>query len=93
MNYKQVTAKQRRNGAKWMQDAINSGLAWKLDGSIGRQAMEYLEAGVCMLPKSAKFDTYGNRVPSRDEVKSGTKGSYALCRKYWMKFNELSDEL
>jgi hypothetical protein len=93
MNYQQVKQKQARNGVEWMQNAINSGLAWKLEGSVGRQAMEYLEIGVCMLPKVAKFDYYGNRVPSRDEVKAGTKGSYALCREYWMNFNELTDEL
>lgn len=32
------------------QRLIDSGLAWKLQGCYGRQAMAMLEAGVCMPP-------------------------------------------
>ena len=57
------------------QKAINSGLAWKLQGNYGRLAMDYINAGLCMLGEEGHRDYYGNYVPSRHEVKPGTKGS------------------
>lgn len=63
-----------------MQKLISSGDVWSLQGSYGRSAMEYLEAGICMLGKEPKQDYYGNRVPSRTEVEAGSKGSEALCK-------------
>lgn len=64
--------------AKSMQRAINSGMAWRLQGSYGRSAMAALEEGVCMLGRQEQRDAYGHIVPSRDQVKAGTKGSYEL---------------
>lgn len=61
-----------------MQALINSGMAWRLEGSYGRAAMAALEAGACMLGLESVQDYWGNRVPSRSEVKAGTKGSRAL---------------
>ena len=58
-----------------MQELINSGTAWKLEGSVGRAAMGLIEAGECILGEVGHYDYYGNYVPSRTEVKSGTKGS------------------
>ena len=60
---------------KAMQALINSGTAWKLEGSVGRRAMDLLEAGMCELGPVAHTDYWGNRVPSRFEVKAGTKGA------------------
>ena len=61
-----------------MQEAINSGSAWSFQGSYGRSMMAALEAGDAMLGKTGARDYYGNYIPSRDEVKPGTKGSYQL---------------
>lgn len=58
-----------------MQQMINSGQAWKMQGSYGRAAMSMIESGVCMLGEEAHHDYWGNKVPSRHEVKAGTKGS------------------
>ena len=58
------------------QSLINSGMAWKLEGSIGRQCMQLINAGQCMLGKQDYRDYWGNHVPSRDQVKAGTKGSF-----------------
>lgn len=58
-----------------IQRAINSGSAWSLQGSYGRQMMDFIEAGICMLGESPARDYWGNRIPSRHEVKEGTKGS------------------
>jgi hypothetical protein len=64
------------------QRLINKGLAWHLEGSIGREAMRQIEAGNCVLGRKGHFDYWGNYVPSRYEVKAGTKGSiqYAVER-------------
>lgn len=64
-----------------IQGLINSGLAWRLEGSVGRLAMSYLEAGLCELGETSHYDAYGNRVPSKYEVKPGTKGSPLSTRK------------
>lgn len=57
------------------QELIDSGVAWHLQGSYGRRAMALIESGDCILGEEAHVDAYGNRVPSRTEVKPGTKGS------------------
>ena len=59
-----------------LQELINSGLAWKLEGSVGRAAMAAIEAGECVLGTVGHYDYYGNYIPSRYEVQPGTKGSY-----------------
>jgi hypothetical protein len=58
-----------------LQQLINSGQALRLQGSIGRAAMAAIEAGHCVLGEVGHTDYYGNYVPSRFEVKPGTKGS------------------
>lgn len=57
------------------QDLIDSGMAWKLEGHVGRTAMGMIEAGQCMLGEVGHRDYWGNYVPSRTEVEAGTKGS------------------
>lgn len=58
-----------------LQGQINSGIVWRL-GSLGRAAMDAISAGHCMLGLTGKQDYWGNYIPSRDQVKAGTKGSY-----------------
>lgn len=58
-----------------LQRAINSGSAWSMQGSMGRAMMDAIESGRCVLGRTAARDYWGNRIPSRDEVKRGTKGS------------------
>ena len=83
MNFKQITVLQKRYGFAEIQEKINSGLAWKLEGSFGREAMRLLDSGACMLPKEFKLDAYGNTVPSRDALKQGTKGTFQNSVKFW----------
>jgi len=47
-----------------------------MQGSYGRTMMEAINSGCCLLGKSRASDYYGNVIPSRDDVKAGTKGSY-----------------
>jgi hypothetical protein len=66
-----------------MQDMINSGQAWQMEGSIGRAAMDLLESGACMLPLTPHSDAYGNRVPSRDMLQGGSKGTLENSIRFW----------
>lgn len=60
---------------KSLQNAIDGGEGWKLQGSYGRAMMDAIECGHCMLGLSPTSDYWGNRIPSRHEVRAGTKGS------------------
>jgi hypothetical protein len=57
-----------------LQRAINGGM-WSLQGSYGRTMMQAISDGWCLLGTESFNDYYGNRIPSRTEVKAGTKGS------------------
>lgn len=57
-----------------IQRFINAG-QWSFQGSYGRTMMAAIEAGACLLGPHPARDYWGNRIPSRDEVKPGTKGS------------------
>lgn len=57
------------------QALIDNGQAWRLEGHVGRTAMDLIEAGLCILGPEGHRDYWGNYVPSRDEVEPGTKGS------------------
>jgi uncharacterized cupin superfamily protein len=63
-----------------IQKAINTGM-WGLQGSYGRTMMEAINEGYCMLGHNDATDYYGNHIPSRDQVKAGTKGSYEYVAK------------
>ena len=68
--------------AEQLQALIDSGAAWRLEGSVGRAAMDAIEAGWCVLGDTGHRNYWGNYIPSRHEVEPGTKGSieYALER-------------
>ena len=83
MNHKRITKLQKEINFYHMQELINNGQCWIMEGEIGREAMHLLTIGACMLPKKAFFDYYGNRIPSRDELKEGTKGTYKNSVKFW----------
>jgi hypothetical protein len=65
-----------------LQQLIDSGDAWRIEGSVGRAAMAAIEAGVCTLGPVGHRDYWGNYVPAIHEVEPGTKGSaeYAAAR-------------
>ena len=57
-----------------IQRAINA-KSWSFQGSYGRAMMEAISSGKCLLGTEPTKDYWGNRIPSRYEVKEGTKGS------------------
>jgi len=83
MNYKKLKRFQLEMGYSRMQSMIDSGIVWQMEGTIGREAMSLLNSGACMLPKESKLDYYGNKIPSRYEVKRGTTGSYQNSVRYY----------
>ena len=62
-----------------IQRAINSG-AWRLQGSFGRVMMDAIESGRCLLGAKGARDYWGNYIPSREQVKEGTKGSASFVK-------------
>ena len=74
-------------GYDQLQQLIDTGMAWNMEGAMGRAAMDALDRGACMLPTTSRSDYYGNRVPSRFQVKSGTTGSYANSVKFYSKLS------
>lgn len=80
MNHNGLTAQQDEDhDYPTIQELIDSGLAWRLEGHVGRQCMAAIEAGAAMLGEEGHRDYWGNYVPSRYEVKPGTKGSREYC--------------
>lgn len=66
-----------------MQRLIDSGTVWSLEGSAGRSAMDALESGVCFLPTTRSRDYWGNTIPSRDDLKPGTKGTLQNSARFY----------
>ena len=60
-----------------VQRAINAG-HWSIKGSYGRAMMAAINSGHCLLGPNAARDYWGNAIPSRDDVKEGTKGSISF---------------
>lgn len=58
-----------------VQGLIDTGNAWRLEGSVGRHCMDAIENGDAVLGPVAHVDYWGNRVPSRTDVVPGTLGS------------------
>jgi len=91
MNWKTIKKMQDEYGYTDLQELINTGIAWKMEGSVGRTAMSALQSGACMLPKESYFDTYGSKVPSRDELKEGSTGTYQNTVKFYSSITEYDE--
>jgi len=62
-----------------VQKMINAG-QWSFQGSMGRAMMDAISAGYCMLGRSDARDYWGNHIPSREQVRAGTKGSFDFVK-------------
>lgn len=88
MTIERITELQAATGLTEMQNMINSGQAWLMEGSYGRAAMANLESGACYLPQERHNDFYGNTVPSRDDLAQGTKGTLENSINFWERFDD-----
>jgi len=59
---------------KFFQKLVDTGQAWKLQGSYGRTASAMLNAGFIKFPKKKTYDYYGNPIPMRKKVQTKLKG-------------------
>ena len=66
-----------------LQELIDKGDAWRMEGSIGRSAMAALESGCCFLPTCSHRDYWGNLVPPRTALKPGSKGTLLNSARFW----------
>lgn len=64
-----------------LQQLIDTGAAWRMDGYTGRQAMAAIEAGECVLPLTAHRDYWGNRVPARTDLAPDTLGTIGYANR------------
>jgi hypothetical protein len=64
-----------------IQRAINAGM-WSMQGSYGRTMMQDISDGKCLLGLKEHKDYYGNTIPSRLQVKDGTKGSWEYVKEH-----------
>ena len=83
MDLRTVKKLQREYGVSNIQARIVDGSIWSFEGSVGRQAMNLLDSGVCFLGTEPTSDYYGSRIPSRKQVEEGTKGSRTNAIKFW----------
>tara|TARA_E500000178_G_scaffold352531_1_gene416175 strand:+ start:988 stop:1311 length:324 start_codon:yes stop_codon:yes gene_type:complete len=58
-----------------MQEWIDLGYVWSMEGSVGREAMRGLDCGMYFLPNQSFRNPYGQHIPSREEIRIGTEGS------------------
>lgn len=58
---------------------------WKFEGSVGRFAMNCLEAGICYLGTDVTRDYYGNTIPARQMIQAGSKGSMQNAFNFWQR--------
>ncbi len=58
-----------------LQELIDTGMAWRLEGSIGRQCMAAIDAGRCTVGTERHTDFYGNVVPAIRDLEPGAKGT------------------
>lgn len=88
MKISQITKLQKQQGMYAMQKLINTGTAWKMEGYVGRTAMDALRSGACYLPAKAYYDYYGNRVPARGDLEKGAKGTIQNAQAFWSRVEE-----
>lgn len=62
-----------------LQSLVDSGQAWMLEGSVGRACMAAIEDGAIVLGPTAVRNFYGNRIPSRFEVRHDTTGGITFA--------------
>lgn len=67
-----------------LQQWIDSGLAWQLEGHVGRTAADALADGAAVLAPEPRRDYWGSSVPSYLQVedKAGSPGSVANAEAY-----------
>jgi hypothetical protein len=85
LTIEQIKELQKQYGYAETQKMIENGSIWSFEGSMGRAAMDMLEAGVCFLGENRTRDYYGSTIPSRNDLQAGTKGTLENSQMFWQK--------
>lgn len=72
-----------------MQEWIDKGYVWSMEGAVGREAMRGLESGMYFLPNQSFTNPYGQHIPSREEIRIGTEGSLDNSYDFYQDDNNL----
>jgi hypothetical protein len=83
LTFKQIESLQKGYRVNGIQDLINSGQCWMMEGSVGRFANDCLEAGICMYPLTEKPSYYGGYFPNRKMIKKNSAGSFQKAQQFW----------
>lgn len=83
MTIRGIRKLQEQYEVDYYQEIIDNGMAWKMEGRIGRKCMDLLSTGVCFLPLEDHYDYWGNEIPSRNKVANGSLGSLSLAKSFW----------
>jgi hypothetical protein len=83
-DYENLSSDDSETSRAAMQALIDSGAAWRLEGSIGRAAMAAIENGLCAVGTEPHRDYFGNLIPSRGMLDPGSMGTveYMEARGY-----------
>lgn len=57
------------------QELVDTGQAWMLEGSVGREAMRLIDEGYITVGVEAHRDYYGNRIPAIADLVPGSPGT------------------
>ena len=91
MKFQKVKSMQKLYGYAELQMMIDTGMAWRMEGSYGRMAMDAILSGACMLPTSSRRGSYGNTIPSRYQVAEGSAGSYRNTVNFYLNIEDYED--
>lgn len=91
LTLEQITELQKQYGVTKTQEGINSGNIWCFEGSVGRFADDCLRIGACYLPEYETQDYYGSKIPPRNVLREGTKGTLENSQAFWQKVLDCDD--
>lgn len=83
MNMLEIRRKQIEMGYDKMQNMIDTGMVWHMEGAMGREAMHLLEIGACFLPNKPRRGAYGQSIPSRTMLKNGSAGTLTNTKQFY----------
>lgn len=86
MNYFEIKKIQRKYGVGKVQELIDSGKAFMIQGDFEELIWSMIYSGACMLPDLVHKNHQGTRIATRAMVPSGSPGSFKRCQSYWSKF-------
>lgn len=83
MTEQEIRKLQKIEGLDTLQEMIDSGIAWKMEGSVGRSAHSALQNGACFLPEIRHTNACGTVLNKRSDREKGDSGTLEYSSNYW----------